>query len=73
MHSKLGSGKYSFVFDGFDVIDRKEVILKILKHSNMEKINREILTLNVVKNKTQTLANLIDYGKEKMDGTIIMV
>jgi hypothetical protein len=39
----------------------------------MDKINREILSLNVIKNESPHLAHLIDYGKEKMDGTIILV
>ena len=72
-HQKLGSGKYSFVFEGFDILEKKEVILKVLKHSNMDKINREILTLNVIKGKSPHLANLINYGKEEMDGAIILV
>ena len=61
------------MFEGFNVLENKEVILKILKHSNLNKINREILSLNVIQNKSPLLANLIDFGKEEMDGGIILV
>jgi hypothetical protein len=61
------------VFEGFDIHQKKEVILKILKHSNFEKINREIMTLQAIKGKSPYLANLIDFGSEEMDGGIILV
>lgn len=73
MHKKLGSGKYSFVFEGFDLLQKKEVVLKILKHSDIEKINREIMTLNLVKGLHPSLANLIDYGIDRLNGTVILV
>lgn len=73
LHEKLGSGKYSFVFEGFDIMEKKEVIIKVLKHSNLDKIYREIMTLNAVKNKSPHVANLIDFGKEEMDGGIVLV
>jgi serine/threonine protein kinase len=73
LHEKLGTGKYSFVFEGFDIMQRKEVILKVLKHSNLDKIHREILTLNAVKDKSPYLASLVDYGKEELDGAIVLV
>ena len=69
----MGSGKYSFVFEGFDVLNQKEVILKILKHENFDKINREILTLELVQKKHSAIANLLDYGREGEDGPIILV
>lgn len=47
--------------------------MKVLKHSNMDKINREIMTLNAIKDKSPLLANLIDFGQEEMDGGIILV
>ena len=61
------------MFEGFNVLENKEVILKILKHSNFDKINREIMSLHVIQNKSPLLANLIDFGKEEMDGGIILV
>lgn len=36
--------------------------MKILKHSNIHKINREIMTLNCINFKSKNLAQLIDYG-----------
>ena len=73
MHDKLGQGKYSFVFEGFDILEKKEVILKVLKHGNLDKIHREILTLGAVDGKSPHLARLVDYGKEEMDGAIVLV
>ena len=73
MHDKLGTGKYSFVFEGFDILEKKEVILKVLKHGNLDKIHREILTLDAIRNKSPFVAKLVDYGKEELDGAIVLV
>lgn len=73
MHRRLGLGKYSVVFEGFDVLRKKEVILKVLKHSNFEKINREILTLQVIASKSPFLAQLVDFGIEEVDGAVVLV
>jgi serine/threonine protein kinase len=69
----LGSGKYSTVYDGINNSTRKKVILKILKHSNIEKINREILILDRLKNKNSNLLKLIDFGEKKSINSKILV
>ena len=61
-YQKLGSGKYSTVFESYNRLNQQKVIMKILKHSNIHKINREIMTLNCVNFKSKNLAQLIDYG-----------
>lgn len=61
------------VFDGFDILRKKEVILKVLKHSNFEKINREILTLRAIGTQSPHLAKLINFGVDEMDGAVILV
>ena len=46
--AKVGRGKYSEVFSGFDTVNNRHVIIKILKPVRSKKIKREILILNNV-------------------------
>lgn len=42
---KVGRGKYSDVYKGFNVLDRSKVALKVLKPVRKAKIKREVLIL----------------------------
>lgn len=46
--AKVGRGKYSEVFSGYDTVHSRHVIIKILKPVRSKKIKREILILNNV-------------------------
>jgi casein kinase II subunit alpha len=43
---KLGRGRYSEVFRGVDLLENKDVVVKILKPVKMVKVRREIKILN---------------------------
>ena len=46
LFTKIGSGKYSEVFDGMNVLQNKPVVIKVLKPNQLKKFNREALILN---------------------------
>lgn len=43
--SMLGYGKYSNVYDGWDTVEDRRVVIKVLKPLEQEKLNREIKIL----------------------------
>ena len=47
MVRKVGRGKYSEVFEGFNVLNSQRCIIKILKPVKKKKIKREIKILQV--------------------------
>ena len=63
------------MFSGFDIMKNQEVTIKMLNHNTKNKVNREIMSLNLIKNMDvhPNLANLIDYGIDRLDGTVVMV
>jgi len=46
---KLGRGRYSEVFRGVDLLQNKDVVIKILKPVKKAKVRREILILDILK------------------------
>lgn len=43
---KVGQGKYSEVFQGFNVVKHESIIIKVLKPIVLKKIKREVLVLS---------------------------
>eukprot|EP00009_Paramoeba_aestuarina_P005800 CAMPEP_0201518400 /NCGR_PEP_ID=MMETSP0161_2-20130828/9260_1 /ASSEMBLY_ACC=CAM_ASM_000251 /TAXON_ID=180227 /ORGANISM="Neoparamoeba aestuarina, Strain SoJaBio B1-5/56/2" /LENGTH=337 /DNA_ID=CAMNT_0047916175 /DNA_START=29 /DNA_END=1042 /DNA_ORIENTATION=+ len=46
--SKIGRGKYSEVFKGYDTVTKKFIVIKVLKPVKKKKIKREIAILGIV-------------------------
>lgn len=42
---KVGRGKYSEVFEGFDTVDKSLVVIKVLKPIKKKKVKRELKVL----------------------------
>ena len=61
--SKVGRGKYSEVFAGFDTANNRPIIIKVLKPVRSKKIKREILILNNVNNGPNTI-KLLDLTRD---------
>lgn len=57
--NRLGSGKYSQVYSGLNIVSDKEVIIKVLKPVNKKKIRREIGILTLLKGH-ENIVSLID-------------
>jgi casein kinase II subunit alpha len=49
IYTKIGSGRYSEVFKGYDIMKHKNVILKVLKPNSLKKLQREVLVLRNIK------------------------
>ena len=57
--SRLGSGKYSQVYDGINIVNDKEVVIKVLKPVKKKKIRREIAILKLLKDH-ENIVQLLD-------------
>jgi len=42
---KVGRGKYSEVFEGYDTVDKKLIVIKVLKPIKKKKVKRELKVL----------------------------
>jgi len=42
---KVGRGKYSEVFEGYDTVDKSLVVIKVLKPIKKKKVKRELKVL----------------------------
>lgn len=69
---KLGRGKYSEVFEAFDVQNNEKVVVKILKPVKKKKIKREIKILENLKGGTNVIA-LKDIVKDPWSRTPALV
>jgi serine/threonine protein kinase len=69
----LGKGGYSTIYKAFDIINEKSVTIKILNHEQLKKIKREIMVLNHIKDKSEYLINILDYGYEPSSQTYFFV
>jgi casein kinase II subunit alpha len=47
--NRLGSGKYSQVYDGINIVTDKNVVIKVIKPVKYKKIRREVTILNILK------------------------
>nr|XP_026689348.1 casein kinase 2 alpha subunit isoform X1 [Ciona intestinalis] len=61
---KLGRGKYSEVFEAFNVTDNKKVVIKILKPVKTKKIKREIKILQNLRGGGPNIITLLDIVKD---------
>ena len=61
--TKVGRGKYSEVFAGFDTVNNRQIVIKVLKPVRSKKIKREILILNNVANGPNTI-KLLDLTRD---------
>lgn len=57
--TKLGSGKYSQVYDAINIVKDKYVIVKVLKPVKMRKVRREVAILNLLKGH-EHIVSLVD-------------
>lgn len=56
--NKLGSGKYSQVYDGIDIVNDRFVVIKIIKPVKKKRIRREIAILNLLQH--ENIVKLLD-------------
>lgn len=56
---RIGSGKYSQVYEGINIVNDKEVIIKVLKPVKKRKIRREVAILKLLKDH-ENIVKLID-------------
>ena len=64
---KLGRGKYSDVFEGYDTQNDNRIVIKILKPVKKQKIRREIKILQIVRG-GPNIIELIDTVKDPSSG-----
>ncbi|NP_001027720.1 casein kinase 2 alpha subunit [Ciona intestinalis] len=70
---KLGRGKYSEVFEAFNVTDNKKVVIKILKPVKTKKIKREIKILQNLRGGGPNIITLLDIVKDPVSRTPALV
>lgn len=64
---KLGRGKYSDVFEGYNTVDDERIVIKILKPVKIQKIRREIKILQILRG-GPNIIELIDIVKDPSSG-----
>jgi casein kinase II subunit alpha len=69
---KLGRGKYSEVFEGFNVIKNEKTVVKILKPVKKKKIKREIKILQNLRN-GPNIITLFDIVKDPISRTPALI
>lgn len=71
---KLGRGKYSEVFEGFNVLNGDRVVIKMLKPVKPEKIKRELKILETLKGGPNivTLQDVVRPIGQKMSPTYVL-
>lgn len=57
--NRLGSGKYSQVYEGINIVKDKYVIIKVLKPVKKKKVRREVAILNLLKGHSN-IVNLLE-------------
>lgn len=57
IYTKIGHGRYSEVFRGYNIIFHKNVIIKVLKPNDLKKLKRETLILQNLKKHP----NVVDF------------
>ena len=57
--NRLGSGKYSQVYDGINIVNDKSVVIKVIKPVKYKKIRREATILNLLKGH-ENIVSLLD-------------
>ena len=67
-HHKLGRGKYSEVYQGFNSQNNQKCIIKVLKPVKIEKIYREIKILQTLFN-GPNIINLYDMIRDPISKT----
>ncbi|CAK8685257.1 casein kinase II subunit alpha-like isoform X2 [Clavelina lepadiformis] len=70
---KLGRGKYSEVFEAFNVTENKKVVIKILKPVKTKKIKREIKILQNLRGGGPNIITLLDIVKDPVSRTPALV
>uniref|UniRef100_A0A0N4ZVA3 Casein kinase II subunit alpha n=1 Tax=Parastrongyloides trichosuri TaxID=131310 RepID=A0A0N4ZVA3_PARTI len=69
---KLGRGKYSEVFEGINVEEKQQIVIKILKPVKKKKIKREIKILENLKGGTNIIS-LLDVVKDPISRTPALI
>ena len=57
--NRLGSGKYSQVYEGINIVKDKYVVIKVLKPVKKKKVRREVAILNLLKGHSN-IVNLLE-------------
>jgi casein kinase II subunit alpha len=57
--NRLGSGKYSQVYEGINIVKDKNVVIKVIKPVKYKKIRREVTILNILKGH-ENIVTLLD-------------
>lgn len=70
--TKIGQGKFSEVFNGFNIITKQKVAMKILREVKMDKIKREAKILEELKD-VRGINHLIEVCKEKGTQKVMLV
>lgn len=70
--AKIGQGKFSEVFSGYNVLTKQRVAMKILRDYKIEKINREVLILETLKD-IKGVNHIIEVCKEKGTQKVMLV
>ncbi|GAA6041374.1 hypothetical protein JCM8097_007691 [Rhodosporidiobolus ruineniae] len=60
---KLGRGKYSEVFEGYDVVNKKLIVIKVLKPIKKKKVKRELKVLSNLRGGTNII-ELLDVVRD---------
>lgn len=70
--AKIGQGKFSEVFSGYNVLTKQRVAMKLLRDYKIDKINREVLILEKLKD-IKGVNHIIEVCKEKGTQKVMLV
>ena len=70
--SKIGQGKFSEVFNGFNILSKKKVAMKLLREVKMDKVKREVKILEELKD-IQGILHFEEVCKEKGTQKVMLV
>ncbi|BGP18716.1 hypothetical protein JCM10213_009194 [Rhodosporidiobolus nylandii] len=65
---RLGRGKYSEVFEGYDVVNKRLVVIKVLKPIKKQKVKRELKVLSNLRGGT-SIIELLDVVRDPQSKT----
>lgn len=70
--AKIGQGKFSEVFSGFNILTKQRVAMKLLREFKIDKINREVLILETLKD-IKGVNHLVEVCKERGTQKVMLV
>ena len=69
----IGKGGYSMVYEAFNLSTFDKAVVKIINHQKITKINREVMVLKHISNKSSQMPRLIDYGSDPCNNTYYLI